>query len=72
MAPTARRTLSQHDPAFTRRVARRHANGQRSARENVADLVDPESFLEYGQLQIAGQRKRRSLEVHTSTQTEIR
>ena len=40
---------------------RRHAGGRRTARENVADLVDPGSFTEYGALTIAAQRRRRPL-----------
>jgi acetyl-CoA carboxylase carboxyltransferase component len=40
-------------------VARRHASGHRTARENVEDLCDPESFVEYGGLVIAAQRARR-------------
>jgi acetyl-CoA carboxylase carboxyltransferase component len=43
-------------------VARRRATGQRTARENVADLCDPDSFVEYGPLVIAAQRRRRSLD----------
>lgn len=43
-------------------VARRHAGGQRTARENVADLCDAGSFVEYGALAIAAQRSRRSLD----------
>jgi acetyl-CoA carboxylase carboxyltransferase component len=42
-------------------VARRRRTGQRTTRENVADLVDPGSFVEYGPLVIAAQRRRRSL-----------
>jgi acetyl-CoA carboxylase carboxyltransferase component/biotin carboxyl carrier protein len=42
-------------------VARRRRTGQRTARENVADLCDPDSFIEYGPLAIAAQRQRRSL-----------
>ena len=42
-------------------TARRHAGGRRTARENVADLVDEGSFVEYGALTIAAQRRRRSL-----------
>ena len=41
---------------------KRHANGYRTARENLADLVDADSFLEYGQLAIAAQRSRRDYE----------
>jgi acetyl-CoA carboxylase carboxyltransferase component len=43
-------------------VARRRSTGQRTTRENVADLVDPGSFVEYGPLAIAAQRRRRSLD----------
>lgn len=38
---------------------RRHQRGNRTARENLADLVDEGSFLEYGQLAVAAQRSRR-------------
>ena len=41
---------------------RRHAAGRRTARENVLDLVDPGSFVEYGPLVLAAQRRRRSVE----------
>lgn len=43
-------------------VAKRHSRGRRTARENIADLVDPGSFVEYGALAIAAQRSRRSEE----------
>lgn len=43
-------------------VAKRHQQGRRTARENIADLVDPGSFVEYGALAIAAQRSRRSEE----------
>ena len=43
-------------------VARRRAVGRRTARENVADLVDAGSFIEYGPLVIAAQRRRRELQ----------
>lgn len=42
-------------------VTKRHARGHRTARENLADLVDPGSFIEYGPLAIAAQRRRREL-----------
>jgi acetyl/propionyl-CoA carboxylase alpha subunit/acetyl-CoA carboxylase carboxyltransferase component len=41
---------------------RRHAAGRRTARENIADLVDEGSFTEYGALVIAAQRRRRALD----------
>ncbi len=49
-------------------AAKRHARGYRTARENLRDLVDPESFIEYGQLAVAAQRNRRDYEdLQTST-----
>jgi acetyl-CoA carboxylase carboxyltransferase component len=50
------------DAARAEAVARRRATGQRTARENLADLCDEGSFVEYGALVIAAQRQRRSLE----------
>ncbi len=41
-------------------VAKRHKLGMRTARENVGAIVDPGSFIEYGALAIAAQRRRRS------------
>lgn len=52
-----RRALTE-DAARPDAVARRHAKGGRTARENVADLVDPDSFVEYGRFAIAAQRHR--------------
>ena len=43
-------------------VARRRKTNQRTARENLNDLVDPGSFVEYGAFAIASQRTRRSVE----------
>jgi len=51
-----------HDHRRPDAVARRRATGQRTARENVADLVDDGSFVEYAPLVVAAQRRRRSLE----------
>jgi len=50
------------DAARAAAIGRRHASGKRTARENVAALVDPGSFTEYGALAVAAQRRRRSLE----------
>ena len=41
-------------------MAKRHALGLRTARENIADLCDAGSFIEYGALAFAAQRSRRS------------
>ena len=43
-------------------VAKRHAMGMRTARENIADLCDAGSFVEYGALAVAAQSRRRSAE----------
>ncbi|MBS1176004.1 MAG: carbamoyl-phosphate synthase large subunit [Proteobacteria bacterium] len=43
-------------------VARRRAQGGRTARENVADLLDAGSLLEYGAHAVAAQRSRRGLD----------
>ena len=45
-----------------RAVAKRRKTGHRTARENIADLCDEGTFVEYGSVVIAGQRRRRSLE----------
>ncbi|MGY4709550.1 acyl-CoA carboxylase subunit beta [Mycolicibacterium sp. CBM1] len=55
-----RRALTEDD-ARPDAVARRHAAGGRTARENIADLVDPGSFVEYGRFAIAAQRQRRDV-----------
>ncbi|MEL7158701.1 MAG: biotin/lipoyl-containing protein, partial [Actinomycetota bacterium] len=43
-------------------VAKRHGRGHRTARENVAHLVDEGSFVEYGRLMLAAQRRRREFQ----------
>jgi acetyl-CoA carboxylase carboxyltransferase component len=43
-------------------VARRRKTGQRTARENIADLVDEGSFIEYGALALAAQRQRHAID----------
>lgn len=43
-------------------VEKRHQKGLRTARENVADLCDPDTFVEYGALAIAAQTSRKSRE----------
>jgi acetyl/propionyl-CoA carboxylase alpha subunit/acetyl-CoA carboxylase carboxyltransferase component len=43
-------------------VAKRRKTGQRTARENVDDLLDKGSFVEYGSMVVAARRKRHSLE----------
>ena len=43
-------------------VAKRRERGQRTARENLADLCDEGSFVEYGRLVLAAQRRRRDID----------
>ena len=50
------------DAARPDAVARRRGTGQRTARENIDDLLDPGSFVEYGPVVIAAQRRRRPVE----------
>ncbi|WP_454723204.1 MULTISPECIES: carboxyl transferase domain-containing protein [Cupriavidus] len=59
-AALARQALTL-DAARPEAVARRHARGGRTARENIAQLCDAGSFIEYGALAIAAQRQRRSV-----------
>jgi acetyl-CoA carboxylase carboxyltransferase component len=59
LAESLRRHEIGLDAARPEAVARRRATGQRTARENVADVCDPGSFVEYGALAIAAQRQRR-------------
>src|SRR5271155_1541116 len=49
-------TLDEGRPAA---ITKRHKQNRRTARENIADLVDPGSFVEYGALTLAAQRSRR-------------
>jgi acetyl-CoA carboxylase carboxyltransferase component len=62
LAEVARRAELTRDRARPDAVGRRHEAGGRTARENIADLVDPGSFVEYGRFVIAAQRGRRELE----------
>jgi acetyl-CoA carboxylase carboxyltransferase component len=50
------------DAARPEAVVKRHAAGLRTARENIADLCDADSFVEYGALAVAAQRSRRTEE----------
>lgn len=50
------------DSQRTEAQAARHKKGYRTARENLFDLVDDGSFVEYGQLAVAAQRNRRDYE----------
>ncbi|MQA73163.1 MAG: biotin carboxylase [Solirubrobacterales bacterium] len=62
LAEALERRRRTGDEARPDAVERRHGSGERTARENLADLVDPDSFVEYGGLAIAAQRARRELD----------
>ena len=47
------------DAARPDAVARRHERGRRTARENLAELIDADTFVEYGPLMFAAQERRR-------------
>ena len=62
LAEVIERHAIGYDERRPEAVARRRKTNQRTTRENVADLVDPGTFVEYGPIVIAAQRRRRSLE----------
>jgi acetyl-CoA carboxylase carboxyltransferase component/biotin carboxyl carrier protein len=63
--PDLAKALDRHaiglDASRPDAVARRRKTGQRTTRENVDDLVDPGTFIEYGPLVVAAQRRRRTI-----------
>ena len=62
LAEVQQRHAQTRDAARPDAVARRRQTAQRTARENVDDLCDPGTFVEYGPLVIAAQRRRRPVE----------
>ncbi|MEJ8855049.1 carboxyl transferase domain-containing protein [Variovorax robiniae] len=68
--PDLQKVIDRHAPTLdiNRKAAvdKRHAQGGRTARANIADLCDldsdPGNFLEYGALAIAAQTRRRKLD----------
>ena len=56
------RRAAMSDEGRAEAVERRHTKGHRTARENLDDLCDKDTFVEYGFLAVAAQRSRRSLE----------
>ena len=67
LAAYRKRRAQTHDDNRTDAVVKRHARGQRTARENIADLVDKNSFSEYGSFAVAAQRGRRTEDELIST-----
>ncbi len=62
LAEVLDRQARTRDDRRPKAVARRRRTQQRTARENVEDLVDPGSFTEYGSLVLAARRQRHSME----------
>ena len=64
--PDLQRVIDRHAPTLDANraqvVAKRHTLGLRTARENISDLCDDGSFMEYGALAVAAQRSRRTYE----------
>ena len=57
----ARKERTQ-DEARPEAVAKRRKSGQRTARENIEDLCDADSFVEYGSLVVAGRSRRNTMQ----------
>jgi acetyl-CoA carboxylase carboxyltransferase component len=62
LAEVQRRQSLLRDENRAAAVAKHHARGRRTARENLADLLDDGSFHEWGGLTVAAQRGRRGLD----------
>ncbi|MCA8928758.1 MAG: carbamoyl-phosphate synthase large subunit [Alphaproteobacteria bacterium] len=62
LAEVLERKSRIYDENRPQAVARRRKTGHRTARENVYDLVDPDTFIEYGSMVVAAQVRRRGLE----------
>jgi acetyl-CoA carboxylase carboxyltransferase component len=62
LAELRRREALTGDGARPDAVRQRHEAGGRTARENIADLVEPGSLVEYGRFAIAAQRGRREFD----------
>ncbi len=61
LAELQARLALTRDAARPTAMARRQQSGLRSARENITQLFDEGSFIEYGALAVAAQRRRRTL-----------
>ena len=57
LAEVLDRRARAFDAGRPKAVARRRATGQRTARENIEDICDPGSFVEYGSLVLAARRR---------------
>jgi acetyl-CoA carboxylase carboxyltransferase component len=62
LAEVLRRQAQLHDEARPDAVERQRSRDRRTTRANLADLLDKDSFHEWGGLAVAAQRARRSLD----------
>ena len=62
LAQLEERRAKLDDAARPTAAVKRHERGQRTVRENIADMFDDGTFVEYGGFAVAAQRKRRSVE----------
>jgi acetyl/propionyl-CoA carboxylase alpha subunit/acetyl-CoA carboxylase carboxyltransferase component len=62
LAEVLARQARTRDAARPGAVARRRKTGQRTARENIADLCDEGSFVEWGALVLAARRQRNTMD----------
>ncbi|MBL8673267.1 MAG: carbamoyl-phosphate synthase large subunit, partial [Rhodospirillales bacterium] len=62
LAEVLERQAVTRDAARPDAVARRRKTRQRTTRENIEDLCDPGSFVEYGSLVVAARRQRNTLD----------
>ena len=64
--PDLQRVIDRHafglDVNRPAAVDKRHAQGGRTARENIEDLCDAGSFIEYGAMAVAAQTRRRAMD----------
>lgn len=62
LAEVLERHQAISDAGRPQAAEKRHRKGKRTARENLDDLLDADSFQEYGAMALAAQRRRRSEE----------
>ena len=62
LAELQARLARTEDANRKEKIDKRHNQGYRTARENIADICDADSFIEYGRMTVAAQRQRRELD----------
>ena len=62
LAELQARIARTEDANRQEKIDKRHNQGYRTARENIADICDDGSFIEYGRMTVAAQRQRRELD----------